>query len=519
MSHPPARLIIGYGSETGNCRNMARELAEEPALRPFAPEVRALNDLPDAVFRGPCTLVIITSSYGEGGPPDNAYVFWERLHANDYLPDLRYAIYGLGDTAYAQFCGFPRTLDTMLDDRQAESIVNRVDADLDHADYFEQWKKVLVQVLQGDRDAGKRLDLRVVPDGENEVFAAPVLQRRPLSTNPDEAPAWHIRLGALGSSLSWQAGDTLFVIPENDPALLSAIADWYGDPEVVEKLQDKELRLLSKGLLRDLAGLSGNRELRALLRPDQAEALEAYLRHADLLDVLQDFCEPARVPVIALQTILGTCEPRAYSIASPEQADYIDLCVRELRYEHQGREHRGTATRWLLHHDGRVHVYCRPNETFRLTDAAHPLILIGTGTGVAPLIGLLREMRSRGVVRETCLIFGEKTRAHDFLYQDELESLQREGVLDTLLTAFSRDADQKRYVQHVIVEQAGLLRGLLARDAHIYLCGNKRHLEEAVSTAIDTIMAGDAGSAESAAGSPGGWRTLSRQGRIHMELY
>ncbi|MDO4904126.1 MAG: sulfite reductase flavoprotein subunit alpha [Lautropia sp.] len=552
------RLIIGFGSETGTCRALAYELASDPALEAFEPEVHELNDVPERVFKEAATLVIITSSYGDGGPPDNAYGFWERLHANDYLPDLRYAIFGVGDTNYAQFCGFPKALDSMLEDRQATSIINRVDSDLNHHDFFTQWQAVLLQVLQGDHDAGQRLNLRVVPDGENDVFAAPILERWPLSTGTDEATAWHVRLDTRGSGMRWQAGDTLFLIPENDTALLQAIADWYGNPEAAEALADKELRLLNKGLLRDLAGLSGNRELRKLLSVDRSQALNAYLRRADLLDVLQDFCEPARVPLIALQTLLPVCEPRAYSIASPGDAGHVDLCVRELRYTHNGRLHHGTATHWLLTHEGKFDIYCRPNGNFRLTRTKAPLILIGTGTGIAPLMGLLREMAAQGIDRETCLIFGEKTREHDFLYRDELLALHERGVLNTLITAFSRDGERKYYVQHAIAEHAGLLRDMLRRDAHLYLCGNAHHLETAVAHAIGAVLNSDvpatpatgtgmnrdmtprttadgsgavasrtdtgtgpsAGAGDiSAAGTLDHWKTLSRQGRLHLELY
>ena len=108
------------------------------------------------------------------------------------------------------------------------------------------------------------------------------------------------------------------------------------------------------------------------------------------------------------------------------------------------------------------------NPGFHLAGSADtPLILIGTGTGIAPLMGLLREMQASGVKRENCLIFGEKRRAEDFLYQEELEAMQQEGVLGELITAFSRDGAEKYYVQNAIADHADRLRPMLEKGAHV----------------------------------------------------
>ena len=237
---------------------------------------------------------------------------------------------------------------------------------------------------------------------------------------------------------------------------------------------------------------------------------------ADILDILQDFCSPESVPLAELAKLLSPCLIRAYSIASHGEAGHIDLCVREVNYEHKGRRHRGTATRFLLTHEGPFRIYCRSNPGFHLAGSADtPLILIGTGTGIAPLMGLLREMQASGVKRENCLIFGEKRRAEDFLYQEELEALQQEGVLGELITAFSRDGAEKYYVQNAIADHADCLRPMLEKGAHVYVCGNKAHLEGAVAQAFDTLMA----DSDRLAADDRWWKLMQREGRVHLELY
>lgn len=130
-------------------------------------------------------------------------------------------------------------------------------------------------------------------------------------------------------------------------------------------------------------------------------------------------------------------------------------------------------------------------------------------------MGLLREMQASGVKRENCLIFGEKRRAEDFLYQEELEAMQQEGVLGELITAFSRDGAEKYYVQHAIADHADRLRPMLENGAHVYVCGNKAHLEEAVAQAFDTLMA----NSDRLPADDRWWKLMQREGRVHLELY
>lgn len=513
MNQIAYEIVIGYGSETGTAQALAQELALHPAFARFYPRLMPLEEVAPEDLEGDAPLIIISASFGDGGPPGNAEAFLAMLEQSGPLPRLRYAVFGLGDSGYATFCGFGRRLDALLQERGATPIVNRVDVDGDPREFFDLWVPVLEQVLLGDLEAGKALHLQGAAPGANRPFDAPIIERTRL--NSGEGPAaWNIRLSVAGSGMRWQAGDSLNVLPENEPELLQAIADWYGDPQAMTLLQQKELRLLRESVVRDLARLTGSSALKELLSFKQRKALADYLYHADILDLLQDHASPETVPLAELVRILSPVQTRAYSIVSVGDPAQIDLCVRELRYDYQGRLHRGTATRCLLQADAPVRVYVNASPGCQLVaNPDVPLLFIGTGTGIAPLLGLLREIRLLGQKRETTLIFGEKHRAHDFLYREELEALKNEGVLGALHTAFSRDGDAKYYVQHVIDEQAAAIRDMLARGGHIYLCGNKSHLEKAVSTAIDRIMSADGGTVTSY------WRQMAREGRLHLELY
>lgn len=518
------RVIIGYGSESGNARGLAQRLGADPALRAFAPVVLPLNDVRHDELGNRDLLVIISSSFGDGEPPANAEDFMVRIQQTNDLSGLRHAIFGLGDTAYPSFCGFTKSLCAALAERHATAVINRVDADVTFEAFFDRWVPVLHRVLQGDEQAGRDLHLQVVAYDEKSAFAAPVVERRQL--NLDKPGAWHIRFDITGSGMAYRAGDNLYVVPENDTELLAAIAAWYDDPDVADLLRRKELRQIGKSVLRELARLSGNDRLKDMLKISRKKELDAYLRGADVLDLLRDFCTPQSVESAALANLLPACLPRAYSIASVG-GDFVDLCVREVIHERGGRMRRGTATGWLLGDSDSIRVFCRSNPGFHLpADSSAPLVLVGTGTGIAPLMGLLREVQADGKRREICLIFGEKSSERDFLYRDELAALRADGVLTHLLPAFSRDGPEKYYVQHAIAQHGGQLRAMLEQGAHVYLCGNKQHLEQAVTQALDEIAMRNGVQGEGV--EPGGEpladavplsQVLMRSGRFHRELY
>ncbi|WP_422506074.1 flavodoxin domain-containing protein [Stenotrophomonas sp. GZD-301] len=507
---PIQRVLLGYGSESGTARALARRLETHPALRDHAPQLLPLNDIDVAQLGHGDVLLAVASSFGDGEPPANGERFYAALRQAPSLQGLRYAVFGLGDTGYPRFCGFTKALDALLGEHHALPLLQRVDADACYPAFFDRWAPALGEVLAGDGTAAQDLCLQVTAYGQDHAFSAAIVARERL--NQSDPAAWHITLDLTGSGIAYQAGDTLHVIPDNDPVLLQALADWYGDPEAALQLADRELRLPGRAVLREIARLGGSEPLKLLLKSSQRAALEAYLHGHDLLDILQDHASPDTLPLDRLIALLSPCLPRAYSIASAAGQTQVALCVREVRYVRRGRERRGAGTGSLLQGSGTVRVYCRANPGFRLPDDPDcPVLLIGTGTGIAPLMGLIQEMAAGNPRRDVCLVFGEKHRAEDFLYRTQLEAWQQDGRLTTLLTAFSRDGQAKYYVQDAIGEHAAQIGAWLERGAHLYLCGNRRHLESAVRGAIDDIATD--------AGSHNGWEALTAQGRLHCELY
>lgn len=483
------RIVIGYGSESGNARGLTQRLLRLPCLQPYELAVQDLNSLNLDKLTPRDVLIIVCSSFGDGDPPGNADRFMDQLNASPSLNGQPYAIFGLGDTAYPTFCGFTKSLDAALLQKQARPWITRVDADTDFDGFFDIWCATLAAVLKGDRRAGSTLNLQVTAYGENAAWPARVISRTRLNTT---APyAWQIRLDIEGSGIKYRAGDNLYVLAQNDPQLLAQISQWFGREEAATLLATKELRQLGKSLLRELARCSQHDTLKTLLKVSNRKDLEVYLYGKDVLDVLDDFCDPAQLSLEDLIEWLPDCLPRAYSIASHDKPGYVDVCIREIAYDMADRSRTGTATGHLTGEHPSARVFVRSNPRFHLPrQVGHPVVLIGTGTGIAPLIALLEQMEQmeqQNNPLQTCLIFGDRRREADFLYQSRLENWQANGVLDRVITAFSRDSQTRYYVQDAMLEHGAYLWGILNLGAHLYVCGNKNNLERAIEQALKNI--------------------------------
>jgi sulfite reductase (NADPH) flavoprotein alpha-component len=180
--------------------------------------------------------------------------------------------------------------------------------------------------------------------------------------------------------------------------------------------------------------------------------------------------------------------PREYSIASIPSDGRLELLVRLQRHEDGSA---GAASGWLCEGaamDDVVRLRVREHQRFRLGDnARRPLILIGNGSGLAGLRGLLRARIGLGV-RENWLLFGERNRAHDFLLRSELEGWQSSGWLARLDLAFSRDQQERLYVQDVLRAQAPQVREWVEPGVAIYVCGSLQGMAGGVHEALREIL-------------------------------
>lgn len=359
----------------------------------------------------------------------------------------------------------------------------------------------------------------------------------PLNGTGSSKDTRHVVFRLNGSGLEYAVGDSLGVHAGNCPELVAAIVETLGaknDDEV--DLSDGTRRPLAEALIQTCDVARPSDAVIELLAerarvPDEAARLKTILAgepdvepvDPDLLDLLRAF-PSARPSAQELVAALGPLQPRLYSIASSPKmrAGEIHLTVSVVRYQRNGRDRKGVASTFLaekrVRPDGHVPVFVRPSHGFRLpANDDVPIIMIGPGTGVAPFRAFLEERRAVGARGRNWLFFGERRRATDFLYGDEIAAWQRDGLLTRLDLAFSRDQADKVYVQHRLRERGPKVWAWLQDGAHVYVCGDAKAMARDVDSALATIVAEhgamDAGAAKTYLAG------LARAGRYQRDVY
>ena len=306
MSQPISHIHIAYGSESGNTEALAKQLHQLDWLQAHQPSLCTLNELDFSRLQADDLLLILTSSFGDGEPPANADEFANSLENLTAFP-CYYALFGLGDTSYDKFCGFSQQIEALLNQKQAKALIARVDADLNYQAIFKQWLPLLQQVLQTPANETLAHDLSVKVYNEKTVYEAEVLEIKHLAQS--EPAVYHLRLSLQNSGIFYQAGDLVYVQVSQPDEALALYENWF--EQSAEGLRNKELRLLSKNVLRDLNKILDNAELKNLLKISNKKALETYLYGRDLLDVLRDFDAEKRISLQDLEECLPNLTARA----------------------------------------------------------------------------------------------------------------------------------------------------------------------------------------------------------------
>lgn len=526
-------VTVLFGSQTGNCQRVATSLSRKLEEQGLQVTLAPMNKFKTNNLKKVENLFLVVSTHGEGEPPDNAKSFHEFLYSKraPQLENVSFSVLSLGDTSYEFFCQTGKDFDQRLEELGAKRLVPRVDCDLDYDEAVAGWSAEVISSLNdrlnaasGTTAAIAQTSSETAPEqsaySRNNPFKAEVLANINLNGRGSDRETRHLELSLEGSNLQYEPGDSLGIYPENHPELVDAIIkqmNWNAEEVVpINKsgeqgslrealLKYYEITALTKPLITQAAELTSNSALRELLAQGQEQALRSYINGRDLLDLLQDF-EPWQGSAKQFVAILRKLPARLYSIASSFKAneDEVHLTVRAVRYESHGRERYGVCS---VHCAERVQpgdslpIYIQQNPNFKLpADTNTPIIMIGPGTGVAPFRAFLEEREEIGAEGKSWLFYGDRHFVTDFLYQTDWQRMLKDGVLTKLDVAFSRDTEEKVYVQHRLLQKSRELFEWLQAGAYVYICGDEKHMAHDVHTALLTVIEQEGGlSAEQAA--------------------
>ncbi|MDQ0656654.1 bifunctional cytochrome P450/NADPH--P450 reductase [Paenibacillus sp. W2I17] len=535
-------LLVLYGSNLGTAEGIARELVEKGRSYGIPSEAATLNEWVGRIPRQGVVL-IVTASYN-GKPPQNATAFvdWLKGTESEEARDVNYAVLGCGDRSWSgTYQSIPRLIDERLEELGGKRLLSRGEADAggDMEKQVEMWQHMLwpqvlgvlgisEEVVKPTLSSTSRLQMEFVREKTDMPLArtydasyATVVVNKELQALGSGRSTRHIEV-LLPEGMSYREGDHLGVLPSNQKQNVDRILSRFGlrgdiqiqltsdvshlthlplnRPVKIQKLLTHCVELqtpVSRTQLQELANHTvcppHKRELEGML--DENSYKDYILANRiTMLDLLEKY-EACELPFERFLELLPPLKPRYYSISSSpslnsEQASITVSVVREPAWSGKG-EYLGVASSYLAGCSSGedILMFVRtPESEFHLSEEVDvPMIMVGPGTGVAPFRGFLQAravMRQRGLsLSEAHLFFGCRNDS-DFIYRQELEQYEREGIVK-LHTAFSRaDGKPKTYVQHLMKENYEQLIHMLMNKGKIYVCGDGNQMAPAVEETL-----------------------------------
>ncbi|GAB3678829.1 PepSY domain-containing protein [Salinisphaera aquimarina] len=452
-------ILVAYASQSGLSHRIAVRTADALQKGGRAVRLAGLAELGVACLAAHDKALFIVSTYGEGDAPVAARRFDHQLGkpGAPQLAHLEYVLLALGDSDYGPtYCAFGQRLDRGLRERGARTLLAPIEVDKGDAAALDRWHAVLSQSFGA-----------ALTDADPGFSRWTLVERQILNPDGVGAPMAWLRLECAGApSRAWQAGDIAEIRPRHgDPALAAWLSTHKIDSDV--------------------------HELRAALAHKQ-------------LPTRVDLCgQTIRSWAVGLPDLAA----RDYSIANIDRGQGVELLVRLAR----DGDRTGIASGWLIEQaraGEQIDMRLRANPAFH-TDAqrvAAPALFIGNGSGMAGLRAHLQARIADGH-HDNWLIFGERQRAHDFYFQDEIRAWHEAGQICHLDLAFSRDVDDGRYVQHALAEHGERVRDWMARDAGVFICGSHDSMAPAVIATLREILGAEV------------FETLNIGQRIRLDVY
>src|SRR5580765_1564732 len=391
---PLEPLSILFGSQTGNCENLAKRIAKEAGKRGFAPTIHDLAKYPTTQLSSEKSLLIITSTYGDGEPPDNAKSFWEFIAgpAAPKLAQTKFSVCALGDSNYAKFCGFGKELDAQLEKLGATRAHPRTDCDVDYEEPFAKWVNGALSAIGtpstapvGIETTEQRAEATLAEPtyGKKNPFPSPLVTNLKLNGDGSAKDTRHFEFSLEGSGLTYEVGDALCVRPTNCAELAEEILRMLGcsGEEAVPDRAGKEVSMreallhhyeitrIPSPFLKAMAEQSGDAELKTLAGPTANGELTKFLWGREIVDLLHTH-RTAKFEPKEFVGLLKKLQPRLYSIASSSKAHpgQVHLCVGVVRYDSLGRPRKGVCSTFLAERvpaGGVVPVFTHSNKGFR----------------------------------------------------------------------------------------------------------------------------------------------------------
>lgn len=485
------KITIAYGTETGNSKKLATEFASKAKRIGINAKVQSLDQYRLKDLTKEEYFVAVISTHGDGEPPAAAKKFYDHVHQNGFrLEKLKYSVLALGDTSYPLFCKAGEDVDEQLTKLGGKRFFPIQKCDVDYEEEANEWFEEVMKALDTSSDVASITAPRVTQKKSTgkRIFNGKILGHINLNDRGSNKETYHIEIEA--DDVSYLPGDSIGIVPENKMEIVNEIISVTGTDETTN-LDYKDELLSVYELLHKKLNITYLPE-RVVKQYASIVGQDVAIQRMDLLDLLKIYPVKDAEQFTEVVKILEPTAPRLYSIASSPEAHSgeIHITVAKNSFKVNGKTGYGLASDFLAAFDreSELQFYIHPNNRFRLPEENKNVIMIGPGTGIAPFRSFIAERDATGASGKNWLFFGEQHFVTDFLYQSEIQNWFDTGVLTKVSTAFSRDQQEKIYVQHKMMQQGHEFFEWIHTGGYVYVCGTKDPMSYDVEKSLLQII-------------------------------
>lgn len=526
-AHKPAQqsalsgATIVYGTESGNSKKVAVDFTSKLKKQGIQVKTKSLDQYRITDLPKESCLIVVMSTQGDGEPPAAAKKFYDYLLQNDMqLSKLKFGVLALGDTSYPLFCQAGIDVDERLEKLGAQRLKAIGKCDTDFEPEAHTWIDELIGTTLEAAPASQEVAVKAKPAvSGKKIHKGTIITAINLNDRESAKETNHIEI-ATEDEIVYEPGDSIGIIAKNsEPAVLKILE--LLETDSAQEFEFKNNRFSAYNLFKNKINIQYLPE-RIIQQYSKLIQKEIPSIRMDLADLLRIYPFDSKLDVQQLVSILDPVSPRLYSIASSPAAhgnNEVHITVSRSAFEVDSQKRFGLCSDYISckQVDDEMELYVQKNSSFKLPDPDHDIIMIGPGTGLAPFRSFLFERDATGAQGRNWLFFGDQHFVSDFLYQTELLTFFETGVLTRLNTAFSRDQQEKIYVQNRMMQQGTELYEWIKGGATIYVCGAKYPMSTDVENTLIQIFQNKGGMTEEEAGHY--LNELSEHGKYHKDVY
>ncbi|MYY26468.1 diflavin oxidoreductase [Elizabethkingia anophelis] len=484
------KITLVYGTETGNSKKLATELAGVAKKKGIQVKLGDLSQYKPKDLAKEEYLFVVISTQGEGEPPILAKKFYDYIHENELnLSNIKFGVLALGDSTYPQFCKTGEDVDTRFEVLGAERVIPLKRCDIDYEEDAHRWLNHIFEVVQNKEASTSQATPAKASSGRKK-YQGKVSAIINLNDITSDKETYHIEI-ETEEPIAYRPGDALGVIPFNPKSVVEEIIGLTGiDPG--KQIQTTRVTASVEELLHQHLNIS------YLLKTTVAQYAQITGQdipetRLSLLDLLRIYPVKNAEEFEDIIKVLTVQAPRLYSVSSSPEAhgdSEIHITVAKSEFFINDKKQNGLCSGFLseFEEDGTVEFYIQEAKHFKLPETAKDVIMIGPGTGIAPFRSFLWERDATGAEGRNWLFFGDRNFVSDFLYQSEFQDFLKTGALTNLDLAFSRDTAEKVYVQHRLQQKSSEVFQWLEGGASVYVCGAKEPMSKDVEETLLRII-------------------------------